>query len=172
VVLVPFSIWAAGCSVHKAVQRPVADYVTDAPSSSPPVRVLAVLTKTGEKIEFGEGDLAFVIGDGVVSFEKNARLLTVRKADAAFVERDNELVSIKIKDDTYDSIRVVAETQQEVTFIVAAQPSGHEIPLTEIDQLWVQEKGSHQASEIVLAVVIVVGALFGIMAAILESQWD
>jgi len=44
-VLVPFSIWASGCSVHKAVQRPVADYVTEAPSSSQPVRVLAVLTK-------------------------------------------------------------------------------------------------------------------------------
>ena len=147
VVLVTFSIWVSGCAAHKAVQRPVGDYGTAASSSNKTVRVRGVLTKAGEKTEFGEDDLAFVIGDDVVGFEEDARLLTVRKADATFEERDNELVSIKSGGETYESFRVVTETQQALTFVVAANPGGHKIPLAEVDQIWVQEKGSNSARE-------------------------
>ncbi len=133
-VLTSFLLWTSGCAAHKTVQQSAGEYVTDPPSPSQTVRVRAVLTKSGDKIEFPGDNLAFLIGDRVMSFDRE-KLITVDRADAAVSTRGTETVTVQVKNRTYDKVLVVAETPQSVTFVAGAAPPEQEIPLVEIDQL-------------------------------------
>ncbi len=127
------------------------------------MRVRAVLTKSGEKIEFSGGRLALLIGDRVMSFKKEAKLITVDRSDAAMTARDTETVSVRVKNRTYEKVLVVAEAAQSVTFVAGATPLEHEIPLAEIDQLWVLQKkntGTKMVVYVLLAGVALIGITF------------
>ena len=156
IVLTSFLFWTSGCAVHKMVQQPAGEYVANPPPPSRTVRVRAVLTKSGEKVEFPEDNLALLIGDRVMSFEKEAKLITVDRSDAALTTRGTRTVSVQVKNQTYEKPLVVAETAQSVTFVAGATPLEREIPLAEIDQLWVvQKKGVNTATKVVFGVLIV-----------------
>jgi hypothetical protein len=170
IVLTSFLFWTSGCAAHKMVQQPAGEYVTNPPSPSQTVRVRAVLTKSGEKVEFPGDNLALLIGDRVMSFEKEAKLITVDRSDAALTTRGTETVSVRVKNRTYESVLVVAETAQSVTFVAGATPLGREIPLAEIDQLWVQKKGVNTATKVGIGVLIAGGILFGILAMMLATD--
>ena len=98
-----------------------------------------------------------------MSFKKEAKLITVDRSDAAMTARDTETVSVRVKNRTYEKVLVVAETAQSVTFVAGATPLEHEIPLAEIDQLWVLQKkntGTKMVVYVLLAGVALIGVTF------------
>lgn len=159
IVLMSCPFWTSGCAANKTVQQPPGEYVTTPPTPSQTVRVRAVLTKSGEKIEFPGDRLALVIGDRVMSFTKEAELITVDRSDAALATRGTETVSVRVKNRTYEKALFVAETAQSVTFVAGATPPEREIPLAEIDELWVQKKGTSTVTKVIVGALIAFGVL-------------
>ena len=159
IVLTSFLFWTSGCAAHKMVQQPAGEYVTNPPSPSQSVRVRAVLTKSGEKIEFPGDNLALLIGDQLMIFKKEAKLITVDRSDAVLTTRGTETVSVRVKNRTYEKALFVAETAQSVTFVAGATPPEREIPLAEIDELWVQKKGTSTVTKVIVGALIAFGVL-------------
>ena len=163
-VLTSFLFWTSGCAAHKMVQQPAGEYVTNPPSPNQTVRVRAVLTKSGDKVEFPGENLTLLIGGHVMSFGKEAKLITVDRSDAVLTARDTETVSVRVKNRVYEKALFVAETAQSVTFVAGATPLERDIPLAEIDQLWVQKKGGLKSgAKVAIVVLIAVGVLYGIL---------
>jgi hypothetical protein len=162
VVTTSMVLSSTGCATHGISQRSAAEYVRRPPTQHRIVRIRAVLTTSGEKLEFPADHLALLIGDRVMSFSTDAELVTVRRADAEVLSRGTEAVAVRVQDDTYDNPLVVAETPESVTFVAAASPPEREIPLAEINQLWVETKGGSA----IAATLVVGGVLLGVLLAV------
>jgi len=151
-------LWGWGCTAHNTVRQPSGTYVAEPPSPSEPVRVRGVLTKSGEKTEYEGEHLAFLIGDRVVVYDEDARLLTAERTAARVTREGKEILSIRIADVTYDDVDLVMETPQSISFVIGGAPE-RQLPLQEIEELWVEKEVEGPATKAVVYTLLAVGAL-------------
>lgn len=148
-----------GCATRRMTRRPGGEYISEPPGQSEIVRVRAVLTKLGERVEFPERNPALLIGNRVMSFRQDARVITARRRDAEVLTEGTETVEIRSRDRTYNDVLVVAKTPDSIVFVAHASSLEREIPLEDIDELWVQTKSPHVAVAALILGAIVLGAL-------------
>jgi hypothetical protein len=140
--------WATGCTAQKLVPQPASKYVAEPPPTNEAVRVRRVLLKSGEKTEYADENIALLIGDHVVIYDEGARLLTTAKKDTEVLREADRVLAVRVDGRTYDRVQVVAETPEQITFVSGGATKG-QIPLTDIDEVWVQKEDMSGASKAV-----------------------
>lgn len=152
-------LWGCGCTAHSTVSQPPGKYMAQPPSPGEPVRVRGVLTKSGEKTEYQGERVALLIGDRVVIYGEATRLLTAERKATRVTSEGDEIVSIRVDDRTYDEVLLVQETPQSLTFLTGDVEPQQEIPLGEIEEVWVEEDGLAGGSKAIVVGLIVLAAM-------------
>jgi hypothetical protein len=150
-------LWGTGCTAQKLVPQPASKYAAKPPPPDEPVRVRGVLTKSGEKVEYAGERVALLAGDRVVVYDEAARLVTVDKKDAKVLREGDDILGIRVDERTYDDVQLVAETPKSISFVSGGAPRG-EIPLGDIDEVWVEKKDASGVSKAVTIGLIVLAA--------------
>jgi len=99
-----------------------------------------------------------LIGDRVVVYDEDARLLTAERTAARVTREGKEILSIRIADVTYDDVDLVMETPQSISFVIGGAPE-RQLPLQEIEELWVEKEVEGPATKAVVYTLLAVGAL-------------
>lgn len=164
--LAAFLVFTFSCTIHKTVATSPGTLFQ---SGAKDFEIRAVLTKSGERIEFPEGRYGHVSGDKIVSFEAGTIALEISESDVQKMSLDakGRVSEITTKDGkTYHPLS--SERKGEKISIVYRIPIS--IPISDVDMVWVQKiDGGLTFLTYIGGAVIVLGVVAVIVALTKES---
>jgi hypothetical protein len=176
ITLVAFSIFTISCAVHR-VEEMAAEKAEAKNQAGKKVRIMSIVTDSGESIDFPKGYPGAIVGDNIVSTGSPVARKTwteLDKADIKATSKDSQGKVIELRTEDGKIYKVEKDTYSElgnkVMFTSVTQVSRVSVPLSDVELVRIRHVDVASTFLATLGSIALVFVAAGLIAAALKES--